>query len=404
MRKLFLSGWFALIGITIFAQDVVQWRGDNRDGIYPCTGLLKEWPKQGPDMLWHFDELGAGFTSATVTNNFIYITGTHNDEGYLYALTHNGELVYKVKYGKEWVENFPGSRSTPLFYKGKLYFMSGMGVAYCFAATDGKLLWSVDLIAKYGARNLTFGITDNLLIYNNKVFVAPGGEEHNVMALNIETGDVIWSSKGYSGKSAYCSPLLVNHNGINILVTHIEGNVLAFDPDNGALLWNFEFTNRHNIHPNTPIYHNGMLFCFSGYGKGGVMLKLAPDGKSVSQVWENRRIDNQMGGAVLLNEKLYLTGHNNKKLYCVDWATGQEIKAGDIVLTGTTIAADGMLYNYAESGNLYLIKPHQTGFDMISDFFVPYGADQHWAHLVIHNKRLYVRHGTSLMVYNIANK
>ncbi len=404
MRRFIVTGLVLANMLIAFSQEIVQWRGEKRDGIYPCKELLTSWPEAGPTMLWHYDDLGAGFTSATVSNDLIYITGTHQEDGFLYALTQEGKLVWKVTYGKEWVENFDGSRTSPMLYNGKLYLMSGLGVVYCFSAAGGKLIWSVDLIAKYDGRNITFGMTENLLIHNNKLFVAAGGEINNLMALNIETGELIWSSKCFAAKSSYCSPLVVNHNGIDILVTHIDSNILGVNPIDGSLMWNFEFKNRYDIHPNTPIYKDGMLFCFSGYGKGGVMLKLSADGKSVSQVWENSRIDNQMGGAVLIEGKLYLTGQNNKKMFCVDWMTGKEIMAGAKQMTGTTIAADGLIYTYAESGMVHLIKPTSSGFELVSEFKIPYGEEQHWAHLVINKKRLFVRHGTSLMVYDIAKK
>jgi hypothetical protein len=71
---------------------------------------------------------------------------------------------------------------------------------------------------------------------------------------------------------------------------------------------------------------------------------------------------------------------------------------------GNIIAAEGLLYCYSEAGMVGLVEPKADGFKLVSSFKVPFGANQHWAHLVVNNKRLYVRHGTSLMVYDIAAK
>ena len=69
---------------------------------------------------------------------------------------------------------------------------------------------------------------------------------------------------------------------------------------------------------------------------------------------------------------------------------------------GNIIFADDMLYCYSQSGKIALIDPKNNNFEPISQFKVPFGSKQHWSHLVIHNKKLYVRHGNSLMVYSIA--
>jgi len=101
---------------SLFAQDISQWRGDNRDGKYNETELLKKWPEDGPKLLWHYDELGKGHASAAVANNMVYTAGTLDGNGYIFAFDNSGKLLWKTDYGKEWVENFPGVRSTPLIY------------------------------------------------------------------------------------------------------------------------------------------------------------------------------------------------------------------------------------------------------------------------------------------------
>jgi outer membrane protein assembly factor BamB len=75
MRRLYFTILISLICIGISAQDIAQWRGPNRNGIYNETGLLKKWPVAGPKLLWHFDELGDGHTSASVAGSGIYTTG-----------------------------------------------------------------------------------------------------------------------------------------------------------------------------------------------------------------------------------------------------------------------------------------------------------------------------------------
>jgi outer membrane protein assembly factor BamB len=173
------------------------------------------------------------------------------------------------------------------------------------------------------------------------------------------------------------------------------------DAETAESLWAFEKTNRWAVHPNTPLYHDGYLFCVSGYGSGNVMLKLSEDGSQVEEVWRNTNLDNQMGGVILLDGKLYGGGQNSKKWYCLDWKTGEELFETNAIARGNTIFADDLLYFYDERGTVNLVEPNGANTKVISSFKVPYGSAQHWAHLVISNKILYVRHGNSLMVYSI---
>ncbi len=402
--KKFLS-FVLLIGFsfTLFAQETTQWRGENRDGKYNETGLLKSWPESGPKMLWHFDELGDGHSSAAVTANKVFTAGTLDEKGYVFAFDHEGQLIWKTEIGKSWTDNWNGVRTTPLVIEDKLYIISAFGKLVCMNSNIGEIIWTVDVFNEYDGQNIRWGITENLLVDGDMLFVTAGGEESNVIALNRNSGDLIWKCVGNGEKSAYNSPALVTHNNRKILITLTENSVLGIDPVNGKLLWRHEHVNEWSVHPNTPLYHDGFIYVVSGYGCGGVLLKLSDDGNSVTKVWANSSLDNQMGGVIYLDGKLYGAGHDSRKFICLDWETGEELFFTKSMQRGNTIYADELLYCYDERGKVLLIKPEENSFNIISEFKVPFGENQHWAHLVIHNKKLFVRHGTSLMVYDIAN-
>ena len=179
-------------------------------------------------------------------------------------------------------------------------------------------------------------------------------------------------------------------------------SILGVDATDGKKLWSYTQTNQYAVHANTPLYKDGYLYCVSGYGKGGVMLKIAEDGNTVKKIWSDSTLDNRMGGVVVVNGRIYGSGDYNRNWFCLDWETGKELFSALLVGKGNVIYADDLLYFYGESGNIALVKPENESFKQISTFRVPYGSAQHWAHLVIHNKKLYVRHGNSLMAFDIA--
>jgi outer membrane protein assembly factor BamB len=99
-----------------------------------------------------------------------------------------------------------------------------MGRLLCLDADTGREIWSKDAVNDFGGTNIRWGITENLLIDGKRIFFAPGGKEHNIVALDRFNGDIIMTSSG-TGKgelSAYCSPLLVKFPEREILVTMME--------------------------------------------------------------------------------------------------------------------------------------------------------------------------------------
>ena len=144
----------SLLNVSTHAQDNAQWRGPNRDGIYNETGLLNSWPADGPPLLWHFDELGEGHASAAVTKDRIYTAGMINGIGYIFSLSLDGKLLWTVPYGEEWTESWPGVRSTPLIFDGKIYILSSFGKLVCMTADKGEVIWTIDVIKDLHGRNI----------------------------------------------------------------------------------------------------------------------------------------------------------------------------------------------------------------------------------------------------------
>jgi hypothetical protein len=383
------------------AQEGTRWRGPEATGVYHETGLLESWPANGPEVLWYYGGLGQGFSSPVFAGGKIYISGMEQSTGYIYCLSNDGRLLWKKPYGPEWSESHSGTRSSPTITGGKLYIMSARGRLVCMDSVSGTILWSKDLIKEFGARNLTWGITENLVVYGDKILCTPGGDEHNILALNRNDGKLIWSSKGKSDNSAYCSPVLVKLPSRTLFVTITANNIVGLDADKGTFLWSYPHTNQYAVHANTPIYSNGYLYCFSGYGRGGVKLKLNADGSSVSKVWTNGSMDSRIGGAVLAGGMIYGSGDQNRAWQCIDWETGKMKYSSVEIGNGTVIFADGKLYCYSEMGELAMMKPLAMEFKVLGKAKVTLGSGTHWAHPVINEGKLYIRHGSTLIAYKI---
>ena len=397
------------------AQHNWQWRGENRNGVYNETGLMKEWPAGGPQMLWKFEGLGEGHTSVAIASEKIYVTGMHDDRLILYVFDMNGQLHKEKEIGKEWNESWNGTRSSVCINDGKLYIFNALGTLFCLDETTLNEVWKKDLLSEYDGRNLMFGMTENPLIVGDKIFMTPGGEKYNMVALDKNTGALIWSSTGTGLPSSYCSPLYIGDQSIPMVLTWmsalpaegaardaVHDNVLvAFNAETGELLWSQVLPSQNDINPNVPMYIDGMILAATGYRGGTWQLRLKDGGKAVEIVWKNAEMDNQMHGVMKVGDYLYGSGHQNRNWFCVDWKTGATKYKESSLAPANVIFSDGMLYVYSERGTMNLVKPDSEKFELVSSFNITLGTNQHWAHTVIHHGVLYVRHGEALMAYKI---
>lgn len=393
---------FALYSSYLAAQNTIQWRGVDRTGIYKETGLMKSWPANGPELLWHYNKLGEGHSSVAIANNKIYVTGLVEEKGTLFVFDMNGQLLNKEEYGAEWNTSYNGSRGTVAISEGKLYVYSGTGNLICFDENTLNTVWEKNIIDDFQGSNIRWGVNESPLIVGEKIIITPGGKENNVVALNKHTGAVIWSCAGHGDLSAYCSPLYISDQEVPQIVTITGKHILGIDVETGEMLWSFPYNNLRNVHPNTPIYGNdNTLLCVFGYNKGSVMLRLSNGGRQIEEVWENKEFDSKTGGAVKIGDYVYGSGDHNKYWYCLDWKTGEEKYNDNTIAVGAIIAAEDMLYCYSDKGEMALVRATPEKFDIVSQFPITLGTEQHWAHPVIYNGVLYVRHGDTLMAYKV---
>jgi len=402
-RYLGLAGVIVgVLGSSVgYCGDWWQWRGPNRDAKSSETGLLKKWPEGGPKLLWAVEGLGKGFSTVAVADGAIYTTGMmENGEGVLFVYDFAGKPKWKQIFGPDWNKSRPGTRGTPTVDANRVYVMSGLGKLSCFDAGTGEPKWSVDTVKGFKGKIPKWGIAESVLIDGNNVICTPGGPDASIVAFDKLTGKTVWQTKGFSEASAYCSPMIIERGGTRLILTMTARAIVAVQSQSGNVLWHQPHITKYPIHPNTPIYHDGMIYATSGYGAGGQMVKLSPDGTSVTAVWTDKKLDCHHGGVVLINGYIYGTNFKGA-LVCLELASGKVMYTAEGVGKGSVVYADGMIYCYSEKGTVGLINPSGEKCEVVSTFKVTRGSGQHWAHPVIANGRLYIRHGNALMAYEI---
>jgi outer membrane protein assembly factor BamB len=391
---------------------IYQWRGKDRAGIYQETNLLKSWPAEGPKEIWTVENIGDGFVSPVFTDDRFFITGEIDSISILFCFNLKGEKQWQTTLGKEWMKSYPGSRCAPTIVDDLVYVGTGIGNLYCIRESNGKLVWSKDLIKDFNGVLPIHGYSEAPLIDGDKIFWTPGGKENNVVALNRFTGKLIWSNKGFGERSGYNSPKLIELPARNILVNFSAYHLMGFDTKTGRLLWAHEQDNypvkdripgNGDTHSNTVLYENGSIYYAAGDGNCGVKLNLSQDGTGITQVWRNKGFDSFMGGILKIGDYLYGSGTVKPELLSINATTGQltdSLRIG----SGALIAADNMLYYYTQKGDLNLLSFDQGKMKEVSSFRIKKGNLQHFSHPVIYKGILYQRHGNGLMAFDIRKK
>ena len=90
---------FLLIFIVagkLVAQDMVEWRGPHRSGVYPDKDLLRSWPEGGPKLLLTIDGIGNGYSSPVVYKSNIYVTGRKDTMDVISAYSPEGQKKWET--------------------------------------------------------------------------------------------------------------------------------------------------------------------------------------------------------------------------------------------------------------------------------------------------------------------
>ena len=394
-----------------------QWRGPNRDGKSTETGLLRQWPKDGPPLAWSTKGIGTGYASVAVTGGRIYTAGEAGDSSYVYALEENGgKEVWKARLssrtGQVGRQASAGPRTTPTVDGDLLFAMSQFGDLVCLQAADGKEVWRKHLTNDFGGKIQQWGYSESPLVDGDRVICTPGGQQGTLVALNKRTGETIWKSTGWTDDAQYASPIAIEHGGVRQYVQFTQKSLAGIGAKDGAVLWKAPWPGRTAVIP-TPIFHDGHVYVTSGYEVGCALFKVNADGGkfSADRVYKTEDMINHHGGVILHEGKVY--GHSDKKGWtCQDFKSGQvawleKQKLGK----GSIVYADGRFYLREEGGrnggasNVALIEATPEGYKEKGRFSQPQRSGAFaWPHPVIATGKLYLRDQDVLLCYDVMVK
>ncbi|HET6975666.1 MAG TPA: PQQ-binding-like beta-propeller repeat protein [Pyrinomonadaceae bacterium] len=378
-----------------------QWRGPNRDGISKETGLLKQWPAEGPPLVWKASGAGGGYSSFSVANGKLYTMGLRGEREFIVAFdVATGKEAWATPHGSAFRnDRGDGPRGTPTVDGDRVYALGGSGDLTAFEARTGKIVWTKNVLQEFGGSNITWGISESPLVLGNKVLVNAGGPNASIVALNKDNGAVIWKSQ--SDRAGYSSAIPIELNGTTQVVFFTAQRAVGLDAKDGRLLWEYGKPANRVANVATPIARSNRVFISSDYGTGGGVVEISAD-NSAKEIWFTKEMRNHHSSSVLIGNYLY--GFSSAILTAVQFDTGEIAWRDRSVGKGSLVYADGNLYCFSENGVVGLVEATPTGYKEKGRFRIAQGNLPTWTHPVVVGGRLYLRDQDTIYAYDVRQK
>jgi len=398
-------------------SDWPQWRGPQRDGASPETGLLKQWPAGGPKLLWQVNDIGDGYSTPVVVGSRIYVMSNRGMENeFVQALsTKDGKVIWTTRVGNVGLPNqeppYAKARSTPTVDGNFIYALGSDGDLACLELKSGKLRWSKNIRTEFGGQPGTWAYAESTLVDGDAVVVTPGGPQATMLALNKKTGALIWKSAIPGGDVAgYASAIVVQAAGRRQYVQLLSKGIVGVDAKTGQFLWRNSEAAKGPAQYFTPIARGDLVYG-GALGVGGTVVRLKADGNGVTaeSVYFNRGLPNGIGGAVIVGDHIY-GSEAGQKLVAAEFTTGKLKWQAETISWASIAAADGMLYLHGINGDLALVEATPEGYREKGRFTPPAQPakkkvgqfpEMAFAYPVIANGTLYIRDLGTMWAWDI---
>ncbi|MFO0919240.1 MAG: PQQ-binding-like beta-propeller repeat protein [Planctomycetaceae bacterium] len=418
-REIVFSPLALMVSIQMLsADDWPTFRGADRTGVAPDTGLLEHWPKEGPPLIWKTAGAGRGYSSIAIKNGRMFTLGdapsivSDKDEYLVSFQEKDGQPVWKTRVGAPWTQGKPdwqSSRGTPSVNDEYVYAISPQGELICCLAADGKEIWRKHLVHDFGGKKGDgWGYSESPLLDGNRVICTPGGEKATVVALNGQTGELIWKTVRADDRGAgHASMVISEIGGVKVYVQTTAGGALGVRANDGKLLWSYPIDATTAVAP-TPIIRDDYVFFSAGYRRGGALLQQlpGPDGTvTIKEIYPLKvKLANKHGGIVLVGDFLYGDSDDSGTPFCADFLTG-EVKwqaRGSGKGSACIAAADGHIYLRYANGVTVLAKADPEKYEEVGAFEPPGSGERpSWSHPVILDGKLYLRDQDVLTCFDL---
>ena len=352
MRNLFsLLFIIALFSLTWSCQsgspggDWTHFRGSNLDGISHDKSGPLTW-SETDNIAWKLAMEGRGWSSPVVYNDQIWYTSATPDGKEMFAVCTDfitGQNLFNINvfqpdtvYRKNSINSY--ATPTPCIEDDFVYVHFGRYGTACLSTETGQIIWSrTDLQCEH-----VQGPASSPILYKNMLILhMEGSDIQYIIALDKSTGETVWRTERpkecydpleWIGKKAYITPLIVEVNGKDMLISNGSAVCIAYDPETGKEIWRIVQGEDSTI--SMPSEEDGILYFYTGFvtPPGGdpyaELLAVDPDGQgdiaASNILWRVKSPVLQLLSPLVKDGLLY-TIDSEGTMLCIDAKTGKTV-------------------------------------------------------------------------------
>ncbi|WP_166646974.1 PQQ-binding-like beta-propeller repeat protein [Prosthecobacter fusiformis] len=402
--------WLFVLCFTLSAQaaDWPRWRGVMGDGAWNPEGIPADFASQQPKELWQV-EIGSGYGGVTVSGGRVYVLDRPKEPADIERILCYAEASGKLLWSYTWpavygrMQYASGPRSSVNLDEGRAYVLGAAGMALCLDSMSGKVVWQVDTVKEHAAKIPTWGFAASPVLDGGRVLLHVGAQpDGSVLALDKTTGRLLW--RGGADPAGYCTPEIINHEGIRQIIAWGPENIQSLNPETGETLWTYPYKITYGVSIAQPLYQDGILLV-SGYWHGTKALRLTAQ---PTLLWENEKDMCGLMSSPLYKEGMVYLLDKNKGLQAFELATGKIRWSDDNRLTPKDRnpqmslvwlrESQGLAALLNASGELVYVRLQPEGFEELARHQM---IGKTWAHPAFVGNKIYARSDTALVAWRL---
>ncbi|HNZ75937.1 MAG: PQQ-like beta-propeller repeat protein [Verrucomicrobia bacterium] len=387
-----------------------QFRGPQRDAISAeAVSLERSWAPGQPRELWAID-VGEGYAGPVILNGRVYLMDYDRDQQQdaLRCLSlADGREIWRYSYPVRVKRNHGMSRTVPVVTDQLVVAIGPKCHVVALNSITGELLWGLDLTRQFGATVPPWYAGQCPLLDQGAVILAPGGDDALLLAVEAQTGKVLWRTPNPHGwKMTHSSVMPMEFDGQRMYVYCASKGVVGVSAQDGSLLWETPDWKISIATVPSPLpLDGGRLFLTGGYNAGSLMLQLANDGGRLAPRTLFKLAPEVFGATqhtpIRYHDHLYGVRADGKFVCLtldgkVAWASGSGQQFG----LGSFILANGLILAMNDSGLLRLIEALPQKYTLLAQAQVLKGRES-WAPLALAGGRLIVRDLTRMVCLEV---
>jgi outer membrane protein assembly factor BamB len=338
-----------------------QFRGPSGQGESAAKGLPLVW-SESQNIAWKAAVPGAGWSSPVLSEGQIWLTAATEDGTSLRAIAldeQSGRMLHDVEVFR--VSRPPSihdkntyASPTPILEPGRVYVHFGtLGTAAL--NRSGEILWKTQELHYahgHGAGGSPVLAGDRLVIS------CDGTDQQFVVALDKNTGKVVWKTARRDGAMAYTTPLVIPRDGGSQVVSPGGNHAASYDVESGKELWSVDYDGFSGVP--RPVFAHGLVYITTGF-YSPVLMAIRPDGSGnvtkTHVAWQWGRGVPLTPSPVVAGGEIYMVSDNGIAS-CLDARTGEELWRQRLGggFSASPVAAEGRIYFLNESGETTVVR------------------------------------------------